>query len=88
MIYFEHASHGLVTKIKPLGGTEVTFAYDGLLRRIRMDEGGTVSYFRHDGINLLEVAKSDGTITKLPHGYSQTDGISSVVEVEIDGTRY
>ncbi len=37
--YFEHGGHGLVTVIKPLGGTEVTFAYDALLRRIRMSEG-------------------------------------------------
>jgi len=47
--YFEHGSHGLVTKIKPLGGTEVEFGYDALLRRVRMTEGATTTYFRHDG---------------------------------------
>ena len=36
------------------GGAEVTFAYDGLLRRIRMTEGETVSYFRHDAMSLLD----------------------------------
>ncbi len=86
--YFEHGGHGLVTSIKPLGGTEVTFAYDGLLRRIRMSEGATHTYFRHDGINLLEIAKSDGTLTKVTHGYTPIDGIASVVEVDIDGTTY
>ena len=30
--YFEHGGHGLVTKIKPLGGTAVAFGYDALLR--------------------------------------------------------
>ena len=88
LTYFKHGSHGLVTKIKPIGGTEVTFAYDALMRRTRMTEGATQTYFRHDGINLLEVAKTDGTITKLTHGHSEIDGIGSVVEVEIDGTRY
>ncbi len=58
MTYFEHGSHGLVTKIKPLGSDPVTFAYDGLLRRVRMTEGAAVAYFRYDGSNLLEVAES------------------------------
>ena len=46
--YFEHGSHGLVTRIKPLGGTDVEFGYDALLRRVRMTEGATTTYFRHD----------------------------------------
>jgi YD repeat-containing protein len=85
--YFEHASHGLVSKIKPLSGTEVTFGYDALLRRVRMTEGATTTYFRHDGINLLEI--DDGaTVTKLIHGFQVIDGIGSVVEVDVDGTLY
>ena len=27
LTYFEHGAHGLVTKIKPIGGTEVTLAH-------------------------------------------------------------
>ncbi len=113
-----------MTVIKPLGGTEVTFAYDGMLRRIRMSEGATHTYFRHDavrpfgtltvvrilepqahgpqpfrstlrlstggaaqgpeyvegqsrgGMNLLEIAESDGTVTKLTHGYTRSAGSS------------
>jgi uncharacterized protein RhaS with RHS repeats len=85
--YFEHAGHGLVSKIKPLGGTEVTFGYDALLRRVRMMEGATATYFRHDGINLLEI--DDGaTVTKLIHGFQVIDGIGSVVEIDVDGTLY
>ena len=53
-----------------------------------MSEGAAHTYFRHDGINLLEIAKSDGTLTKLTHGYTPTTGIGSVVEVDIDGTTY
>lgn len=86
--YFEHAAHGLVSKIKPLGGTEIDFAYDAMLRRVRMDEGSAHTYFRHDGINLLEVTTSAGSVTKLTHGYQVIGGIGSVVEVDKDGTRY
>jgi YD repeat-containing protein len=85
--YFEHASHGLVSKITPLGGTAVEFGYDALLRRTRMTEGATTTYFRHDGINLLEI-DDGGTLTKLVHGYTEIDGIGSVIEVDVDGTLY
>ena len=87
LTYFEYGSHGLMTSIKPLGGTEATFAYDAMLRRIRMSEGAAHTYFRHDGMNLLEIASSDGTVTKLAHGYSDIAGIGSVVEGEPHGTR-
>jgi len=86
--YFEHGAHGLVTKIKPLGGTEVAFGYDAMLRRVRMTEGALTTYFRHDGIDLLEISTSAGSVTKLTHGYKVIDGIGSVVEVDVDGTRY
>ncbi len=33
------------------------------------------SDYSHDGMNLLEVAKGDGTATKLPRGYSEIDRI-------------
>ncbi len=59
-----------------------------LLRRIRISEGATHPYFRHDGMDFIEIAKSDGTVTKLTHGCTPTTGIGSVVEVDIDGTRY
>ena len=88
LTYFEHGSHGLVTRIHAPGSDPVTFAYDGLLRRIRMTEGATVSYFRQDGINFIETAKSDGTLTKVTHGHTPADGIGSAVEVEVGGTRY
>jgi len=86
--YFEHGGHGLVTKIKPLGGTEIVFGYDALLRRVRMTEGALTTYFRHDGIDLLEISTSAGSVTKLTHGYKVINGIGSVVEVDVDGTRY
>jgi len=86
--YFEHGAHGLVTKIKPAGGTEIGFGYDALMRRVRMTEGAVTTYFRHDGINLLEILTSAGSVTKVVHGYRVIDGIGSVVEVSIDGTTY
>ena len=88
LTYFEHGAHGLVTKIKPLGGTEVNFAYDALLRRTRMTQGAVTTYFRHDGLDLLEIADTSGNLTKLTHGYKVIDGIGSVVEIEKNGTRY
>jgi hypothetical protein len=51
-------------------------------------DGGAVWHFRHDGINLLEVTNSAGSVTKLTHGYTIIGGIGSVVEVDVDGTRY
>jgi RHS repeat-associated protein len=86
--YFEHGAHGLVTKITPMGGTAVEFAYDALMRRIRADEGSDHTYFRHDGINFLEITTSAGSVTKLTNGYQMISGIGSVVEVDVDGTRY
>jgi YD repeat-containing protein len=86
--YFEHGAHGLVTKITPMGGTAISFGYDALLRRVRMTEGAVSTYFRHDGLNLLEVCTSAGSVTKLTHGYQVINGIGSVVEVDVDGTRY
>jgi hypothetical protein len=86
--YFEHGGHGLVTKIKPLGGTEVNFGYDALLRRVRMTEGAVTTYFKHDGIDLLEVSDTSGNLTKITHGYRTIAGIGSVVEIEVNGTRY
>jgi YD repeat-containing protein len=84
--YFEHGDHGLVTKIKPLGGTEISFAYDAMLRRVRVDEGSDHTYFRHDGINFIEIARSDGTVTKVTHGHADIPGIGSVTEEETGGT--
>jgi RHS repeat-associated protein len=50
--------------------------------------GETYYHFKHDGINLLEVITSAGSVTKIVHGYTTIDGIGSVVEVEINGTTY
>jgi RHS repeat-associated protein len=84
--YFEHGDHGLLTKIKPLGGTEISFAYDAMLRRVRVDEGSDHTYFRHDGIIFIEIARSDGTVTKVTHGHADIPGIGSVTEEETGGT--
>jgi YD repeat-containing protein len=84
--YFEHGDHGLITKIKPLGGTEIYFAYDGMLRRVRVDEGSDHTYFRHDGINFIEIVNPDGTTTKVTHGHADIPGIGSVTEEETGGT--
>jgi len=86
--YFEHASHDLISKITPLGDNEVTFGYDALLRRTTMTEAGITTYFRHDGINILEMTTSDGHTTKLTHGHATIDGIGSVIEMQIDGSPY
>jgi len=88
LTYFEHGGHGLVTKIKPAGGTEISFSYDALLRRVKMVEGAVTTSFKHDGIDLLEVSDSSGNLTKITHGYKVIDGIGSVVEIEVNGTRY
>ncbi|HOX07205.1 MAG TPA: hypothetical protein PK280_12445 [Planctomycetota bacterium] len=86
--YFEHGAHGLVTKIKPLGGTEISFGYDALLRRTKMVQGAVTTSFKHDGLDLLEVSDASGNLTKLAHGYKTVDGIGSVVEIEKNGARY
>ena len=88
LTYFEHGSHGLVTRIHALNSDPVTFAYDGLLRRIRMAEGATATYFRHDGMNPLEVVMSDGTVTKITHGHPRVPGIGAVAEAVVDGVRH
>jgi len=88
LTYFEHGSHGLVTRIHAIGSDAITFGYDGMLRRVRMSQGGVDTYFRHDGLNFIEIATSEGSLTKLTHGYTTVNGIASVVEVEVDGTRY
>jgi hypothetical protein len=54
----------------------------GEKRRLR-----AVWYFRHDGINLLEVTTSAGSVTKLTHGFVVIPGIGSVVEVIKDGVK-
>jgi hypothetical protein len=69
-----------------VGGTDISFAYDGLLRRVRMDEGSVHTYFRHDGLNLIEIAKSDGSVRKVTQGYTTTEGIGSATEEDQDGT--
>ena len=68
MTYFEHGSHGLVTRIHAIGSDPITFGYDGMLRRVRMSQGEVHTYFRHDGLNFIEIATSEGSLTRLTHG--------------------
>ena len=59
-----------MTKIKPLGGTEVAFGYDALLRRVRMTEGATTTYFRHDGGRMASHSPSNNA-----NGVLQQSGV-------------
>jgi len=81
-VYFEYNDVNLVTSIRYTDGTMNYFSYDAFMRRFAVQEASGLSYFTWDqnGMNLLCERDASGSVTAYyTHGYSDVDGIGSLV---------
>ena len=80
--YFEYTAANLPKKVAIKDGSTYQFAYDGNLQRYKITTGGTDKYYVWDGLRLLELRASDGSlIARYTHGAANIEGIGSCVEV-------
>ena len=81
--YFGYAPNGMIATIAPPGVTAWTFANDGALNRVKINKGGTPTYYFWNGMSQLEERSATGTLTaRYTHGRPLLPGIGSVVEAQ------